>query len=126
MFKVAIILLVSGVLFPYLGMWFAGTFLLGNGPEPNFLPMKIASMFGFLLSAGLYYLAKMERYFLIKLVCFFVALAYPISGIAFLLFAQNAEFSTWLLTTGLFFKNCIAALVALLVFRNCRVIHDEI
>ena len=126
MFKIAIILLISGVLCPYIGMWFAGTYMLGNGPVPNFFPMQIASMFSILLSVGLICLTKIERNIFLKIMCVLVSLAYPISGIAYMYSTQNTEYCTWLFTTGFFFKNCIAALVAVLVFRNCRLIHDEV
>ena len=128
MLKKSIIFLIAGLLLPYIGMWLAGTFMLGNGTAPNFFPMQIASMFSFLLSVGLYILTKIEKNILIKTVCILVAVSYPLLGIAFFLSIPNSDYSnsTWFYTTGFFFKNCIAVLVALLVFRNCRVNHNEI
>ena len=128
MLKKAIMFLIAGVFLPYIGMWFAGTYMLGNGTSPNSIPIQLASMLSFLLSVGLYFLTKIEKNILIKVVCILLAIAYPLSGIYSFLSLSSSDYSnsTWQLTTGFFFQNCIAALVALLVFRNCRVIHNEI
>ena len=125
MFKIAIILLISGVLLPYFGMWFTGTYMLGNGSEPNFVPMQIASMFAFLLSIGLLCLTKIERNLFVKAICIIIALAYPISWVIYLLSTQSNEYVMFPATT-FFFKNCIAGCVAVLIFRNCREVHNEI
>jgi len=121
----AIIILMAGIVLPYIGVWFASTFLLGIGSEPNFVPAQIASSFALLLSVGIYFLSKIESSSQLRMLCIFVALAYFVSGISILLIPGGDNIHH-LLNLNLFLKTTIGVLVGVLVLRNCKVVNEKI
>jgi len=121
----AIIILMAGIVLPYIGVWFAGTFLLGSGSEPNFVPAQIASGFALLLSVGIYFLSKIEKNSPLRILCVLVAIAYIASGTS-IFFTQDGEISHHVLNLNLFLKITIGVLVGVLVLRNCKVVNEKI
>ena len=122
--------LLAGIILPYIGIWFASTFMLGYGSQPNFLPAQIASCLTWLLSLGIYFLSKIEKNLYLRLICTFVALGYIVSGIAYIAMSSDGEVSSYsgmlFFQLTYFFKTSLAVLAGILVLRNCKVIDEEI
>jgi hypothetical protein len=116
---------IAGLVVPYVGMWFAGNFLLGSGESPNFLPVQIASLGTIFLSIGLFYLSKIEKRKYVRLFCLFVAVLYGLMHLGILLPQENQFHYVWLQSI-FFLKIVIGVLAGIVLLGALKEFQNEI
>ena len=116
---------IAGLVIPYVGMWFAGTFMLGSGATPNFLPMQVVSLFTILFSIGLYYLSKIEKRKHISVLCVLTAAIYAVMHFGILIPQDNPQHYIWF--QGMYLmKIVIGVLAGVVLLETLKEFQSEI
>ena len=121
----AIYFFIAGLVVPYIGMWFAGSFMLGSGESPNFIPMQIASLFTIFFSVGLFYLSKVEKRSQIKIFCLILSLVYAAVHLGILLPQDSQMYSLWFQATY-FLKILVGVTAGIVLLEVARESQNEI